>query len=277
MRDKDCVEFLQHHLPRLELRWVGYRKVRRTVCKRLARRRRELGLENLQAYAALLQRDPEEWGRLEALCRIPVSRFYRDRKVFETLACRVLPELARKAAARGNRRVRCWSAGCASGEEPYSLCIAWSQRAERTNPGIHIGILATDAEQTMLRRAARACYGKGSLKDLPSGALEQAFVSHNDGYGLCSKFKDGVTFKLQDIRSDLPAGPFDLILCRNLVFTYFDRRLQDKMLPRLAALLRPGGYLVIGGHERLPAGAKGFRPCDRTLPIFRKQDGTSQL
>jgi chemotaxis protein methyltransferase CheR len=195
MRDKDCIEFLQHHLPPLELRWAGYRKVRRTVCKRLARRLRELGLENLQAYAALLQRDPKEWRRLKALCRIPVSRFYRDRKVFEMLAYRVLPELARQATARGDCRVCCWSAGCASGEEPYSLRIAWEQRVERANSGTRIGILATDAEPAMLRRAARACYGKGSLKDLPSCALGQAFVSHNDGYCLCPEFKESVTFK----------------------------------------------------------------------------------
>jgi chemotaxis protein methyltransferase CheR len=276
MRDKDCVEFLQHHLPRLGLRWAGYRKVRRTVCKRLGRRLREFGLENLQAYAALLEQDPEEWRRLEGFCRIPISRFYRDREVFETLARRVLPDLAQRAAARGDGRVRCWSAGCASGEEPYSLRIAWSQRAERASPGIGIGILATDAEPTMLSRAARACYGKGSLKDLPRDALERAFVPSDDGHCLRPEFEEGVTFELQDIRSEPPEGPFDLILCRNLVFTYFDKALQAKVLSRIATRLRPGGYLVIGGHERLPAEAKGFRPCDKALPIFRRESATAR-
>ncbi|MDH3473284.1 MAG: hypothetical protein OEM59_06300 [Rhodospirillales bacterium] len=277
MRDKDCVEFLQGHLPRLGLRWAGYRKVRRTVCKRLGRRLRELGLESLATYDALLEQDPEEWRRLDGLCRIPISRFYRDRKVFETLARCVLPELAQWAAARGDRRVRCWSAGCASGEEPYSLRIAWSQCAEPANPGIAIGILATDAEPAMLGRAARACYGKGSLKDLSPDALERAFVQTDDGYCLRPEFKEGVTFELRDIRSEPPEGEFDLILCRNLVFTYFDTALQAKVLSRLEARLRPGGYLVIGGHERLPAQAKEFMPCDKALPIFRKESGTARL
>lgn len=276
MRDKDCIEFLQDHLPRLGLRWAGYRKVRGTVCKRLGRRLRELGLEGLAAYDVLLERDAEEWRRLEALCRIPISRFYRDRKLFERLACRVLPELAQRAAARGDRRVRCWSAGCASGEEPYSLRIAWSRCAERADPEIAIDILATDAEPAMLSRAARACYGKGSLKDLPPDALGQAFARRNDGYCLRPEYRQGVSFELRDIRSDPPEGTFDLILCRNLAFTYFDKTVQDEVLARLDAHMSPGGYLVIGGHERLPAGAEGLVSCDKTLPIFRKQSATAR-
>ncbi len=275
MRDKDCVEFLQNHLPRLGLRWAGYRKVRRTVCKRLGRRLRELGLENFQDYAALLEQDPDEWCRLAGFCRIPISRLYRDRKVFEILADCVLPELAQTAAARRDYQVHCWSAGCASGEEPYSLRIAWSQRAEPAHPKVGIIILATDAEPTMLARAAQACYGTGLLKDLPEDALDQAFVSQNGSCCLCPEFKQGITFELRDIRSQPPEGPFDLILCRNLVFTYFDEALQAKVLSRLDAQLRPGGYLVIGGHERLPAGAKEFNACGKTPSIFRKASETA--
>lgn len=270
MRDKDCIQFLQENLPRLGLRWAGYRKVRRTVCKRIGRRLRELGLENLRAYKALLEQNPEEWRRLEVLCRIPISRFYRDRRVFETLSLRVLPELARSAAARGDFAVRCWSAGCASGEEPYSLRIAWSRHVEATNPEIGIIILATDAEAIMLRRAENACYGKGSLKDLPREAFDTGFVMDNGCYCLRPKFKQGVTFELRDIRSEPPEGPFDLILCRNFAFTYFDQTVQAEVLSRLDARLRPGGYLVIGGHERIPKGATGLTAYGKTLPIFRK-------
>jgi len=271
MRDKDCVEFLQRHLPCLELRWAGYRKVRRTVCKRLSRRLRELGLENLEAYAALLEQNHDEWRRLESYCRIPVSRFYRDRKVFDTIACRVLPEIALNAAARGDTKVCCWSIGCASGEEPYSLRIAWSQHAERANPEIQISILATDADPNMLQRAARACYGEGSLKGLPSGVLDQAFVAQNDDYCLRDEYKEGVYFTLQDIRSKTHGEPVDLILCRNLVFTYFDQALQADVLSHLDEHLRPGGYLVIGGHEQLPPETEGYSPYDESLPIFKKQ------
>ena len=271
MRDMDCIAFLQRQLPNFNLRWAGYRKVRRTVCKRLRRRLRELGLEGLEAYAALLDQDPAEHQVFEAYCRIPISRFYRDRKVFDTIARDVLPELAQRAGVRGDERVNCWSVGCASGEEPYSLRIAWSQFAERANPRMQFSILATDAEPTMLERAARACYGKGSLKDLPPGVLEEAFLVENSSFCLRDELKEGVRFRLQDIRREKPGECADLILCRNLAFTYFDETLQADVMARLDEHLRSGGFLVIGGHERLPARPEKFERFDKSLPIFRKQ------
>ncbi len=125
VKDTDCVGFLQWALPRLELRWSGFRRVRRQVCKRLARRLRVLGLDDLSAYQAVLGQDPEEWRRLDQLCRISISRFYRDREVWRRLETELLPTLARQATARGIRRLRIWSAGCASGEEPYSMALMW--------------------------------------------------------------------------------------------------------------------------------------------------------
>jgi chemotaxis protein methyltransferase CheR len=271
VRDQDCTEFLQRQLPRLRLRWAGYRKVRRTVCKRLRRRLQELRLESLEDYATLLEQDPGELHRFEGYCRIPISRFYRDRKVFDTLARVILPNLAQWAYSRNDSRVLCWSAGCASGEEPYSLRLAWAQHVEQADPETRITILATDAEPKMLERAAHACYGKGSLKDLPPGIVEQAFFSNNGNYCLHDHFKEDVRFSLQDIRFEMPARPFDLILCRNLVFTYFDEALQADLLSRLDKRFRAGGYLVIGSHERLPAQSEKFARCDETLPIFFKQ------
>lgn len=272
MRDEVCVEFLQRWLPRLELRWSGYRKVRRTVCKRLRRRLRELGLEHLDAYATLLEQDPQERERLDAFCRIPISRFCRDRRVFEILGRRVLPDLARKAQARGDRVVRCWSAGCASGEEPYSLRITWTEAVEPAFPAVAIHVLATDIEPAMLRRAESACYGKGSLKDLPPEWLDRAFVRSAGFYCLRRELQKGIVFRLQDLRREMSDNPFDLILCRNLAFTYFGARLQRDVLARLETHLLGGGFLVIGSHERLPSDGGAFTPIDEGLPIFRRAD-----
>jgi len=124
MRNRDCVAFLKWCLPRLGLRRSGYRKVRGTVCKRLAPRLRALGLPDLDAYRARLAAEQAEWAVLDGLCRIPISRFWRDRAVFDHLAVDVLPALAAAAADSGRTEVRVWSAGCASGEEPYSLRLA---------------------------------------------------------------------------------------------------------------------------------------------------------
>jgi len=272
MRDKEYVAFLQGHLPRLGLRWPGFRKVRGTVCKRLRRRLRELGLDDLDAYAAYLADRPEEWTRLDALCRIPISRFYRDREVFQTLRARILPELAQRVADDDEREVRAWSAGCASGEEPYSLRIVWTETVQRRAQGVRLVITATDADPTMLDRAERACYSAGSLKDLPQEWRERAFTRQDDSLRLRPAYKGGTRFLLQDIRAAMPGGRYHLILCRNLVFTYFDVEQQRKLLPEITAHLHAKAYLVLGSHEALPPGSTGFRPAFENLPIYQKEN-----
>ena len=107
------------------MRWVGFRRVRRQVCKRIARRLIELGLQDLEAYRTLLGADAGEWSRLDSLCRITISRFYRDRAVWNYLGDVLLPDLTRFARRRGDEELRCWSVGCASGEEPYTLAMVW--------------------------------------------------------------------------------------------------------------------------------------------------------
>ena len=100
MNDLDCVQFLQWALPMMRMRWPGFRKVRRQVCKRVDRRLRRLGLVDVTAYRAYLDDHPDEWSQLDQLCRIPISRFYRDRGVFDLLRDDVLPSLAAAARAR---------------------------------------------------------------------------------------------------------------------------------------------------------------------------------
>jgi chemotaxis protein methyltransferase CheR len=176
MPDQALIAFLRSWLPRLGLRWPGYRKVRGLVRKRLQRRLGELGLPDLFAYQDVLVRDPAERVRFEAMCRIPISRFYRDRGIFDVIRRRLLPAAARRAAARGENAVRCWSAGCASGEEPYTLAMAWRFDVAPGWPALTLAVTATDAEATMIERAKAACYGSSSLKELPQAWRERAFV-----------------------------------------------------------------------------------------------------
>ncbi|MDH3263263.1 MAG: hypothetical protein OEM24_04630 [Paracoccaceae bacterium] len=269
MRTEDCTRFLQWALPRLGLRWAGFRKVRKTVCKRISARMRNLGLPDTAAYRAFLEANPAEWPRLDAMCRIPISRFWRDRAVFDALASDVLPNLATAAAQRGQKTFRAWSAGAASGEEPYSLRLAWSLAAEPGFPGLDIEIVATEIDANLLARAEAGLYGRGSLKDLPPELNDGAFRPSNGLFELRDALRRDVSFLNQDIREEMPEGPFDAILCRNLVFTYFDAATQAALLPRLAQRLRPGGALVIGAHERLPDPAPGFAPWDGPKEIYR--------
>nr|NIV19534.1 chemotaxis protein CheR [Gammaproteobacteria bacterium] len=115
MKDQHCVQFLQWALPQLHMSWPGFRKVRRQVCKRIGRRMRELGLEAVEDYRAYLSHHASEWERLDAMCRITISRFYRDRGVFAALEKSELPALLQRLRARGGHRLRAWSAGCGSG------------------------------------------------------------------------------------------------------------------------------------------------------------------
>jgi chemotaxis protein methyltransferase CheR len=269
MRKQECVAFLQWCLPRLGLRWIGFRKVRGTVCKRVARRVRRLGLADVAAYRAVLEADTSEWRRLDAMCRIPISRFWRDRDVFDSLARDVFPALAAAAVERGDTRVRVWSAGCASGEEPYSLRFAWNLHAEAAFPSVGVRIVATDVDETMLTRAEAGLYRRGSFRDMPPELVDRAFRRLDDLYEIRTEFRRDIAFLLQDIRSEMPEGPFDLALCRNLVFTYFDRPAQLDLLPRICARLRTGAGFVIGSHEALPALRCGLVPWNGPAPIYR--------
>jgi len=270
--DPDCVAFLQWALPRLGLRWAGYRKVRGTLRKRLRRRLRLLGLADLAAYRARLAARPAEWQWLEAACRIPISRFFRDRRVFERLGQQVLPALARAAQDAGRDTIDAWSAGCACGEEAYSLAVLWRLGPGRDWPGLKLHCLATDADAGMLGRAAVACYGAGSLKDIPPPWRDAAFVAAGDRFCLRPEFRSGICLRQADIRQQPPPGPFDLILCRNLAFTYFAPAVQAMVQTSLCDRLRPGGVLVLGMHEQLPAGPAPLVPMGKHLPLYRKAE-----
>jgi chemotaxis protein methyltransferase CheR len=267
MIDSQCVAFLQWALPRLRMRWPGFRKVRKQVCTQLDRRIKELGMADVATYQAYLEAHPDEWTVLDGFCRIPISRFYRDRSVFDCLRDEVLPELATQVSERGDQELRCWSAGCASGEEVYTLAIIWKLGAGLNDPRVRIRIVATDSDSAMLERARRACYSRSSLTDLPKEWLEVTFELHNGLFSVRPAFRDCVEFMLQDIRHEMPTGKFDLILCRHLAFTYFDESLQRQTLQRLLSKLLPGGIFVGGKQEALSAG------CLELLEEYRPRTG----
>jgi chemotaxis protein methyltransferase CheR len=269
VKDADCVAFLQWALPQLGLRWPGFRKVRRQVCRRIAARLGELRLADAAAYRSHLQSNAGEWQALAALCTVSISRFYRDREVFDCLGAAVLPALAVAARERGAERLECWSAGCASGEEPYTLAIQW--RLSVHFPGLSLRILGTDVDARLLERAGAACYPASSLKALPPAWREQAFQTSGRQFCLRDEYKGAVELERQDLGAELPRRQFDLILCRNLAFTYFDAERARIALEGIADRLRPGGALVVGVHECLPQPAAGFEPWPGCRAISRRR------
>ena len=274
MKDQQCVRFLQWALPHLGMRWPGFRKVRNQVCKRVDRRIQDLGLAGVEAYQAYLEEHLDEWERLDPLCRITISRFYRDKEVFAALAGEVLPSLVRGARERGDTALCIWSAGCGSGEEPYTLAVLWAMELQTLFREISIEIVATDADPNMMRRSRDAWYEFGSLKDLPETWRDRVFAREDDAYCLNPEYKRNIEFLEQDIRQVQPNGPFDLVLCRNLVFTYFDDALQLKVLSRIVDAMHNDAALVIGVHERLPEGAEGLSMWIDKQRIYRKSGST---
>jgi chemotaxis protein methyltransferase CheR len=261
--DVDCVAFLQWALPRIGRRWAGYRKVRRQVCRRVRRRAGELGCASLADYRARLERDPREWCELDAFCNITISRFYRDRGVFAFLESDVLPALA----CSGRAVVRAWSAGCASGEEPFTLAIVWELAVAA---GAELEIVATDTDPALLRRAAAGRYPPSALRELPEPWRDAAFARDGDELVIASRFRRAVTLERRDIRAEPPRGPFDLVLCRYLAFTYFDDARQRETVRRLASVTAPGAALVLGTHEGLPDGEPGFERWAPHRGVFRR-------
>jgi chemotaxis protein methyltransferase CheR len=270
MRDSECVALLQWALPQLRLKWSGFRKVRRQVCRRIQRRMRELRLADFAAYRTVLETHADEWATLDGMCRITVSRFYRDKAVFEVLASTTLPELATRALSRDRPRVTLWSAGCASGEEPYSAALLWEFVLKPDYPDCDITILGTDAEPRLLRRALAARYSHSALRDMPLD-WKRAFERLADGYRLTADYRSAVHFVAHNLRTALPRGPFDMVLCRNLAFTYWDDALQLELVRGIEQVLRPGGVLVVGAHEKLPPGTEGFAAHLDNSCVFRKR------
>jgi len=264
------VDFLQWALPRLALRWPGFRKVRRQVIKRVARRITELQLSNLDDYRRYLETHGQEWVWLDGFCRITISRFYRDRRVFDALARDGLPELIRLCRTRHERRFRSWSAGCGAGEEAYTLALIWMRQIAPRIPDISFTLTATDADPAQIERARRGCYPPSSLRELPSPWFDLAFTAAQGRYCIKPEYRRPISWAVQDLRKTLPDGPFDLILCRNLAFTYFSAGLQRETLRHLETRLSAGGLLVIGAHESLPEMPLEWHAWRPGLSIYRK-------
>ncbi|MFO7768006.1 MAG: CheR family methyltransferase [bacterium] len=255
MEDERCVSFLQWALPKMGMRWEGFRKPRGQVCNRIEERMEELGLPGSSAYRDHLREHPGEWEELRRLCRVTISRFMRDREVWRWLFREYLPEEAGGMAEE--ETFRCWSAGCASGEEPYTVSLLWYRHVAGPHPALDLEVMGTDIDEEVLQRARRGCYPESSLKELEEDIVDEAFRRTGDEADpLCLRraFRRPVSFRRQDLLEGMPEGDFPLILCRNLVFTYYQEGLQREVLEGLVARLPAGGLLVAGSSEEIPGG-----------------------
>ncbi len=240
-------EFLKEVAPCLGLQWRPFQ--RRGVKRKVERRIIELGFSRFDEYLLKVQKDPEEKSHLSKILTVTISRFFRDKEVFDTLETSVLPAIL-KNREKGDLNV--WSIGCASGEEPYSLALLWKNSFERNWPQIHFSVLATDIDEKMLRRAEEGRYKKSSLRETPQEILENYFKKEDGFFILHPSVRKSVEFKRHNILREEPFPGMDIIFCRNLAFTYFSKESQMEVFKKIASSLKEKGYLVIGRDESLP-------------------------
>jgi chemotaxis methyl-accepting protein methylase len=222
------------------------------IRRRIGARMRARGTHRYDAYAALLRRDPTESQRLLDALTIHVSRFYRNAETWEVIAATVLPELWRARAGR----LRCWSAGCAAGEEPYTLAMLLLERGRgEGSPAPQRIIDATDYDRISLEHAAGGIYPRAAIHDLPTRLIRRYFEGQ-DPVVLAPDVRRLVRLARHDLtREPPPAPPYDLVLCRNVAI-YFDRRTQERLASLLADALAPGGRLVLGKVETIRGEAR---------------------
>jgi len=237
--------------------------------RRLAVRLRARGVESYREYMQLL--DDEEYEKLFEALTINLSYFFRDGSAFEALRDKVLKPLLQEKAERGSRLVRIWSAGCASGEEPYSIAILLHELLGQDLKNWRIRILATDLDAGALEKARRGVYGKFSFQGVDPAYIARYFTPlPPKEYAIKPEIAAMVKFERRDLIADPPPRRLDLILCRN-VLIYFTREQQRKLLLTFHQALNDEGYLLIGKTEVLmgPA-ARLFRPLDPREHIYVK-------
>ena len=246
-KNQTGVEFLQWALPKLGYRWKGFRKPRGQVLQRIRDRIAELKLSGFSDYRSYLETQPEEWKVLDKLLFVTISRFFRDRKLWDDLSGIIISELAKR---KSPEKIRAWSAGCCNGEEPYSIAVA----SDLCGYNDSITILASERNPELLERARNGVYPSSSLTELTEHEKESYFemIDEEPNYRILQNIKNAVKFEQRDIKKSLPDETFDLIFCRYLVFTYFDVSSQKAFLESIKNILSNGGYLIIGSNETLP-------------------------
>jgi chemotaxis protein methyltransferase CheR len=240
-------EFIKETAPLLDLQWRRFK--RGGIKRKVERRITELGLSNFEDYLLKIKRDPEEKSCLSQILTVTITRFFRDKEVFDILENSIIPAILKNK--KGKDEFKIWSVGCANGEEPYSLSILWREKFEKILPQICLTILATDINENLLGRAREGRYKKSSLKEVLEEILRRFFKIENGFYILDRSIRESVEFKKHDIIHEELFSGMDIIFCRNLAFTYFSKECQMNVLKKIARSLNEGGYLIIGKDESL--------------------------
>lgn len=244
----------------------------RYVERRIASRLHMLNLHTYRQYAEYLDDNPEEYAKLIDTLTINVTQFFRDSTVYELFRKQILPEILRSKLARHQRMIRVWSAGCATGQEPYSLAMSFLAAMGPKSRDFLLSIQGTDLDRKALAFAREAVYPIEQIEHIPRPDRKYVDVL-GDTFRIRPEVTKLVRFQYLNLFEDTPIHVVDVIFCRN-VFIYFTKEEQERMLQVFWSSLARGGYLVLGRSERLATSMTGrFELVDGRERIYRKPVG----
>ena len=249
---------------------------RPTLLRRIGRRMQVHGLGSMRAYLGFVREHPEEVTSLMRDLLITVTNFFRDHDAFEMLAKEVIPKIfAGKTPAD---QVRVWSAGCATGEEAYSLAMLLAEYAAKIAAPPRIQVFATDIDERAIAEARECRYPETITLDVSSERLHACFTHEGDRYRINKNLRELVLFAPHNVLRDPPFSKLDLISCRNLLI-YLNRQMQERILQIFHFALRRDGYIFLGNSESAETGSSLFSPIDKKGHIYIRlaQVGTAQM
>jgi len=248
-----------------------------TLVRRIARRMAVHGLDTMEAYAALLRENPQEVELLFKELLIGVTAFFRDPEVWQDLQDTVLPALLARRSGEG-KRLRAWVVGCSTGEEAYSLAMAFTEcvEAQPEFAACQLQVFATDLGADAIAVARRGHYPAAIARDLSPQRLARFFTDRAGGYQIDASLREMVLFAQHDVILDPPFTRLDILSCRNLMI-YFGAALQQRLVPLFHYSLRPGGVLLLGGSETVGRAQALFRPLHLKSRLYWRNEHGSAI
>ena len=240
---------------------------RATLRRRIERRMHLRRCSTLTEYANLLDHKPEEYDELVSSMLIKVASFFRDPETWELLRKKVIPRLIERK--KGGEDLRVWSAGCATGEEVYSIAILIAEALGRAIATAKVKVFGTDVDEAAIAAGRRGVYDARTVEGLSKERLSRFFTQGPGGWTVNRDVRRMVVFGVNNLVTDAPISRLDLLLCRN-VFIYLDAQMQQRVLTRFHYALRPAGVLVLGRSELIPFAAKIFDPVDLERGVYAR-------
>jgi two-component system CheB/CheR fusion protein len=250
--------------------FTGYKRT--SLSRRIDKRMQEVGADGYLSYLDHLEVDPEEFTQLFNTILLNVTGFFRDPPAWEYLTAEILPKLV--AAKAEDEPIRIWSAGCASGEEAYTLAMVTAETLGLEAVRERVKIYATDVDEEALTQARQARYTAKQIEGVPAELLERYFERNGQGYVFSKDLRRSVIFGRHDLIQDAPISRIDLLVCRNTLM-YLNSETQAHVQARFSFALREGGYLLLGKAEMLVAHSNLFTSVDLKRRVFEKVPGVT--